>query len=141
MHRTKTNFRFPGQYYIEETGLYYNWWRWYKSEAGRYIQIDLLRNATKRFSLTENELGYLYVLGNPVFYYDVEGLKKRPSDKCGFIAPDCVPKHQIDTPEQWCYDNKPKGPSKCWLEQCLLWAGASRGKVKACDSDKKECKR
>ncbi|MCX7944836.1 MAG: hypothetical protein N2746_10060 [Deltaproteobacteria bacterium] len=39
VERTKNSFRFPGQYFIEEAGLYYNWWRWYKSEVGRYYGV------------------------------------------------------------------------------------------------------
>ena len=31
-------------YYISETGLNYNWWRWYKSEIGRYMELDPLIN-------------------------------------------------------------------------------------------------
>lgn len=29
VERITNNFRFPGQYFIEDTGLYYNWWRWF----------------------------------------------------------------------------------------------------------------
>ena len=32
--------RFPGQYYDEETGLNYNWHRFYNTETGRYISPD-----------------------------------------------------------------------------------------------------
>jgi RHS repeat-associated protein len=34
------NFRFPGQYYDEETGLHYNWWRDYHASTGRYLTFD-----------------------------------------------------------------------------------------------------
>ena len=33
---------FPGQYYDQETGLYYNYMRDYSSEIGRYIESDLI---------------------------------------------------------------------------------------------------
>ena len=34
------NFRFPGQYYDAETGLYYNWHRYYDPDTGRYLTPD-----------------------------------------------------------------------------------------------------
>ena len=34
------NLRFPGQYFDDETGLHYNWFRYYDPEIGRYIRID-----------------------------------------------------------------------------------------------------
>ena len=33
-------FRFPGQYYDAETGLHYNYHRYYELRIGRYIRID-----------------------------------------------------------------------------------------------------
>jgi RHS repeat-associated protein len=34
------NFRFPGQYYDQETGLHYNWHRYYDPRLGRYLTAD-----------------------------------------------------------------------------------------------------
>jgi len=34
------NFRFPGQYYDEETGLHYNYHRYYDPRTGRYLTPD-----------------------------------------------------------------------------------------------------
>ena len=52
------NLRFPGQYYDQETGLHYNYFRDYDPSTGRYIQSDLigLRGGlmiTGHFSQTE----------------------------------------------------------------------------------------
>jgi RHS repeat-associated protein len=37
------NLRFPGQYFLIEDGLHYNWYRHYDPTIGRYIQPDPLR--------------------------------------------------------------------------------------------------
>ena len=34
------NLRFPGQYYMPETGLFYNYFRDYDPQTGRYIESD-----------------------------------------------------------------------------------------------------
>ncbi len=34
------NLRFPGQYYDEETGLHYNYFRDYEPMIGRYVEAD-----------------------------------------------------------------------------------------------------
>ncbi|MBP7761804.1 MAG: hypothetical protein KA176_04470 [Alphaproteobacteria bacterium] len=36
------NLRFPGQYFDSETGLHYNWHRYYDPATGRYITRDPL---------------------------------------------------------------------------------------------------
>ena len=38
--RVTNNLRFPGQYYDAETGLNYNWNRYYDPKTGRYISVD-----------------------------------------------------------------------------------------------------
>src|SRR5262249_6735055 len=40
---TSCPIRWPGQYEDTETGLYYNRWRYYDPEAGRYINQDPIR--------------------------------------------------------------------------------------------------
>jgi RHS repeat-associated protein len=91
----ENNFRFPGQYYISETGLYYNWWRWYKSETGRYMEVDPIINPDiihlpnspfnsllNRYSGISNILiklsvqsgSYLYSRNQPVNLSDKTGL-------------------------------------------------------------------
>ena len=61
------NFRFPGQYYDEESGLYYNWNRYYDAEIGRYITADPI-------GLDGNNNIYLYVYNSPIQNLDKYGL-------------------------------------------------------------------
>ncbi len=56
----ENNLRFPGQYYDSETGLHYNWHRYYDPEVGRYLQNDPIGFAGGDMNL------FVYVWGNPV---------------------------------------------------------------------------
>jgi RHS repeat-associated protein len=62
------NLRYPGQYYDTETGLFYNWNRYYDPSTGRYGRSDPigLIGALNTFA---------YVGGNALHYIDYLGLK------------------------------------------------------------------
>ena len=62
-----SNFRFVGQYYDAETGLHYNWNRYYDPETGRYITPDPI-------GLAGGMNLFVYVQGNPVNSIDPMGL-------------------------------------------------------------------
>ncbi len=61
------NFRLPGQYYDEESGLHYNWHRYYDPRTGRYLSADPIgiEGGVNLFAVSKN---------NPINLYDKHGL-------------------------------------------------------------------
>ncbi|MCP4372356.1 MAG: RHS repeat-associated core domain-containing protein, partial [Deltaproteobacteria bacterium] len=62
------NLRFPGQYFDPETGLHYNWFRYYDPGIGRYLRVDPIGFGGKDVNL------YAYVWNGPVNWVDPWGL-------------------------------------------------------------------
>jgi RHS repeat-associated protein len=94
------NLRFPGQYFLMEDGLHYNWYRHYDPTIGRYIQPDPLQDvlmtasaptASSLASYNTGDIGrelpgfadgpsvYAYVDSDPMSQVDAHGLV--PLDK------------------------------------------------------------
>jgi len=62
------NMRFPGQYFLIESGLHYNWYRHYDPTLGRYIQPDPVEFPSASGIL------FSYVTNNPISFIDANGL-------------------------------------------------------------------
>jgi len=62
-------FRFPGQYYDQETGLHYNYFRYYNPQTGRYMTPDPI-------GLEGGINLFAYVQNNPINGYDIFGLSE-----------------------------------------------------------------
>jgi RHS repeat-associated protein len=60
------NMRFPGQYFLIEDGLHYNWYRHYDPTIGRYVQPDPR-------GLVDGSAIYAYAKSAPISNVDPEG--------------------------------------------------------------------
>jgi len=68
------NFRFPGQYYDSESGLHYNWHRYYDPGTGRYMTADYfgLYEFINTYDIYSNP--YVYIENTPMNLIDPQGL-------------------------------------------------------------------
>jgi RHS repeat-associated protein len=126
------NFRFPGQFYDEESGLHYNYHRYYGTKTGRYLREDPI-------GLEGGINLYVYAGDNPLNRIDPRGLKGCgpgsgllekliPDYPAGYDFSGCCDEHDD------CYgcEGKAQGRSrrdcdsqfcKCLIKECLFSTG------------------
>ena len=76
------NLRFPGQYLDRETGLHYNWHRYYDPDTGRYLQPDPVLTGIENLPPMVTWLAfdsgaanpYAYAMNTPLVVADPSGL-------------------------------------------------------------------
>jgi len=107
----ENNLRFPGQYFDAETGLHYNYHRYYDPLTGRYTQPDPIGFAGGEVNW------YAYVGNNPVSWIDPWGLQYREP-----LAPTPIPEWRNDpaalltTPPLPELRDDPSTPLERWMD-------------------------
>jgi RHS repeat-associated protein len=128
MSMVTNKFRFPGQYYDEETDLNYNYFRNYNPVIGRYVEPDPI-GLEGGFNL------YIYALNNPVTQIDPTGtLTVIVHGKyCGYGAKDPT----FQSPGEDCIDEACKKHDICYKGNNIktIPPFPPGGKRKKCDLD------
>lgn len=93
------NQRFPGQYFDQETGYHYNYFRDYDPTTGRYVQSDPIG---LEYSLNT----YSFVDANPIRWIDLNVLFKLPADPSGLSGDwQLDPSHQNPNGSKYTHPN------------------------------------
>jgi RHS repeat-associated protein len=111
----ESDLRFPGQIEDAETGLYYNWHRYYDPEIGRYVTADPI-------GLVGGVNLYTYVGGDPVNLSDPDGLCPMCVVAAQYLR--CVANCMVD-----------KGAGQAWEGkslECIDWEGNAKDCALGC---------
>ncbi|MEN8135373.1 MAG: RHS repeat-associated core domain-containing protein, partial [Thermodesulfobacteriota bacterium] len=131
-NKVKQYLTFPGQYYDEETGLHYNWNRYYDPNTGRYITSDPI-------GLDGGLNLYLYAGANPVNHTDSKGLYG--TNSCEYYDKRCNETgadYYCKTAPKYCDDFFPKkpDPDPSKDDDYEGWVRCTRQCLQDCDADK-----
>jgi RHS repeat-associated protein len=122
------NIRRPGQYYDQETGLYYNWHRFYDPVAGRYLQADPISIHSRFPNISHLIPAYVYGTNRPLNAFDFTGYDpletardlKEKSDQVGGLLNNgdaCTACHDKCKGDQdACDASCAKNEDACWKE-------------------------
>jgi RHS repeat-associated protein len=147
----ENNLRFAGQYYDAETGLHYNYHRYYDPKLGRYLKPDPSHyNQSEQSAIpylipfyirTPSELhDFVYVRNNPLKYIDSSGLSCGPGQLGDSLIPDlgfgdCCDAHDdcyAGTNGHYCKDRVVCDREFC---ECMMAKCASAQYPDACRRD------
>jgi RHS repeat-associated protein len=103
---TVYNLRFPGQYFDNESGLQYNYFRDYDSQTGRYVESDPV-------GIRGGMNTYSYANQNPLSYWDPNGLAPSPVPRSRSRTRNCN-SDEYYACEQMC---APRGVESCKVSQ------------------------
>jgi RHS repeat-associated protein len=150
-NQIRSNFRLPGQYYDNETGLHYNMHRYYWPDTGRYITPDpisfpIIYENNYLFlipGLITDPIQlnpYLYAKDNPLIFTDPNGLKI--DWECYVTCLSLTIPAGLPAVCGWCIDIPPPvGPKACAICGVAVVGAIAYACTEVCEVKEKPCQR